>query len=224
MAGSKSDGRGVELVVGSVPIALRAHGPHVVRVSLGSRPVGAPSSYLNAQTEEALSTFVPGASPTSVRLGELSVEINVSKNELVFNDSAGRRQLRMATDRLALTPRARLMLGTTGEQHFYGLGEGGQQFDRLAVTRRLWNFQANRGQGADISVPLSVGTAASGISSSNPHCFLIPPPPSSGCMTNIFTFSAMNTLYCMRNRRSSRKRSAMAISSITPTRANRPVQ
>jgi len=152
----KSVDQGVEFMAGSVPIALRRHAAHVVRVSLGMRPVGAPSSYLTAQSVGEVSTVVPGVASSSFRLGELTVEFNAAKCEMVFSDCAGRRQLRVATDRLALTPRARLMLGTTGEQHFYGLGEGGQQFDRLAVTRRLWNFQANRGQGADIAVPLLI--------------------------------------------------------------------
>jgi alpha-glucosidase (family GH31 glycosyl hydrolase) len=45
-------------------------------------------------------------------------------------------------------------------QHFYGLGEGGQQFDRLGATRRLWNNQGNHGQaGADIAIPLLLSSA-----------------------------------------------------------------
>ena len=46
------------------------------------------------------------------------------------------------------------------QQHFYGLGEGGQQFDRLGATRRLWNNQGNHGQaGADIAIPLLLSSA-----------------------------------------------------------------
>lgn len=45
-------------------------------------------------------------------------------------------------------------------QHFYGLGEGGQQFDRLGATRRLWNNQGNHGQtGGDIAIPLLLSNA-----------------------------------------------------------------
>ena len=46
-----------------------------------------------------------------------------------------------------------------GEQHFYGLGESGQQFDRLGAARRLWNSQGNHGTGADIAIPLLVSSA-----------------------------------------------------------------
>jgi alpha-glucosidase (family GH31 glycosyl hydrolase) len=147
---------GIEFDVGSVTVALRVHAPHVVRVSLGARALSAPSSYLTGQVNNKLPTMERGTSPVSLRLGELSVEIDPSSQQLIFSDSAGRRQMRLAIDRLALLPRVRLLLGTVGEQHFYGLGEGGHQFDRLGVTRRLWNFQANRGQGADIAVPLLV--------------------------------------------------------------------
>jgi alpha-glucosidase (family GH31 glycosyl hydrolase) len=154
MVQGKSDG--VEFSVGSITIALRQHAPHVVRVSLGTRAAGAPSSYLTGQRNDKLPAIELGKAPVTHRLGELSVEIDPTAQELIFSDSAGRRQLRLATNRLALDPRVRLFLGTVGEQHFYGLGEGGHQFDRLGVTRRLWNFQANRGQGADIAVPLLV--------------------------------------------------------------------
>ena len=45
-------------------------------------------------------------------------------------------------------------------QHFYGLGEGGQQFDRIGATRRLWNNQGNYGQaGGDIAIPLMLSSA-----------------------------------------------------------------
>jgi alpha-glucosidase (family GH31 glycosyl hydrolase) len=78
---------------------------------------------------------------------------------LTFHDSTGRPLIRLALDAVQLQPRTRLRFEIIGEQHFYGLGEGGQQFDRLGATRRLWNFQANRGQGADIAIPLLLSQA-----------------------------------------------------------------
>ena len=53
----------------------------------------------------------------------------------------------------------RLRLPLVGQQHFYGLGESGQQFDRLGASRRLWNSQGNHGSGADIAIPLLVSSA-----------------------------------------------------------------
>lgn len=171
----KSDDDGVEFNVGQVTIALRRHAPHVLRVSLGTRAASAPSSYLSGQQNDKLPALDLGKSPVSLRFGELSVEIDPASHELIFSDSAGRRQMRLATNRLALDPRVRLFLGTVGEQHFYGLGEGGHQFDRLGVTRRLWNFQANRGQGADIAVPLLVSQSGYAVFIDNSASAMIEP-------------------------------------------------
>src|SRR5690606_26712431 len=57
----------------------------------------------------------------------------------------------------------RLRFEILGEQHFYGLGEGGPQFDRLGATRRLWNHQVNRGLGADIAIPVLLSQAGWGL-------------------------------------------------------------
>jgi alpha-glucosidase len=43
-----------------------------------------------------------------------------------------------------------------GAQHFYGLGHGGQQFDRLGGTRELWNSMAGHGPGSNVPMPLVV--------------------------------------------------------------------
>ncbi len=82
---------------------------------------------------------------------------------LVFRDPAGRVLLHLVHDTLALSPAVNMRLLLQGEQHLYGMGEGGQQFDRLGVARRLWNFQANRGQGADMAVPLILSQIGYGL-------------------------------------------------------------
>jgi alpha-glucosidase len=43
-----------------------------------------------------------------------------------------------------------------GEQHFYGLGQGGGALDRLGVTRQLWNTHLGHGPGSDMAVPLLI--------------------------------------------------------------------
>ena len=43
-----------------------------------------------------------------------------------------------------------------GEQHFYGLGQGGHQFDRLGGSRQLWNSHVGHGPGSDAGIPLLV--------------------------------------------------------------------
>ena len=61
--------------------------------------------------------------------------------------------------------RLRLRFDIIGEQHFYGLGQGGHGLDRLGPTRRLWNAHVNHGPGGDIAIPLLLSTAATASSS-----------------------------------------------------------
>lgn len=63
----------------------------------------------------------------------------------------------------AVPDAGRLRLPLIGEQHFYGLGESAQQFDRLGAARRLWNSQGNHGSGADIAIPLLLSSAGYGL-------------------------------------------------------------
>src|SRR5204863_1910641 len=86
-------------------------------------------------------------------------DVVVDTASLAFRNRSGRALVRLAVDEIELEPRVRLRFEIAGEQHFYGLGEGGQQFDRLGTTRRLWNYQASRAQGADLAVPLVVSQA-----------------------------------------------------------------
>ncbi|MEO8137319.1 MAG: TIM-barrel domain-containing protein, partial [Betaproteobacteria bacterium] len=51
-----------------------------------------------------------------------------------------------------------LRLHFVGEQHFYGMGQGGA-FDRLGVSRRLWNNHVNHACGSDIAIPLLLSSA-----------------------------------------------------------------
>jgi len=126
----------------ALSLRVTALTPHILRLSIGDRPDGAASSYLpqsptpRPHTEGAIS-----ASPDDA-------------GALVFRDATARPLLRLMLDRIALAPMARVGLELPGEQHLYGMGEGGTQFDRLGCVRRLWNFQANRAQGADMAVPL----------------------------------------------------------------------
>ena len=79
-----------------------------------------------------------------------------------------------------LGPGLRLRLSLPWPQHFYGLGESGQQFDRLGATRRLWNSQSNHGTGADIAIPLLLSTAGYGLFFDNSSRALLTPGDSVG--------------------------------------------
>ncbi len=59
--------------------------------------------------------------------------------------------------------RLTVVLQLLGQQHFYGLGEGGKQFDRLGDNRRLWNNHIGHGPGSDIAVPLLLSNRGYGL-------------------------------------------------------------
>ena len=56
----------------------------------------------------------------------------------------------------------------SGEQHFYGLGQGGGDLDRLGVTRQLWNTHIGHGPGSDMGVPLLVSSRGYALFFDNP--------------------------------------------------------
>ncbi len=97
----------------------------------------------------------------TIDTGELSV--SVSNCGVTFVDRLGVTRLMLALDQTCIQPGVLVRMQIIGEQHFYGLGEGGPQFDRLGAVRRLWNFQVNRGQGADIAMPLLLSNAGYGV-------------------------------------------------------------
>jgi alpha-glucosidase (family GH31 glycosyl hydrolase) len=82
---------------------------------------------------------------------------------LEFCDRAGNVKLRLARPAIESRRKYRLHFEVVGEQHFYGLGQGGQPFDRLGATRRLWNRHVNHGPGGDIAVPLILSNAGYGL-------------------------------------------------------------
>ena len=140
--------RDIVLSAGTVPIRVSAVGATTLRVAVGKRDrSSSATSYLESQPA-APTTSVPG----------IGVQL-ATAGMLTFHDGDGRALLRFAIDSAVPRPDMRLRFEVVGEQHFYGLGEGGQQFDRLGTVRRFWNFQANRGQGADIAIPLLVSQA-----------------------------------------------------------------
>src|SRR5947207_15207210 len=65
-------------------------------------------------------------------------------------------------------PRIRACFAFSGEQHFYGLGQGGTQLDRLGTTRQMWNTQLGHGPGSDMGVPLLVSNRGYALFFDNP--------------------------------------------------------
>jgi alpha-glucosidase (family GH31 glycosyl hydrolase) len=64
--------------------------------------------------------------------------------------------------------RFRASFSFSGEQHFYGLGQGGGPLDRLGVTRQLWNSHLGHGPGTDTGIPLLVSSRGWALFFDNP--------------------------------------------------------
>ena len=139
-----------------VPIDVSPCSTRIVRVRLGGEPSGV-TSYLQPHTRPHVPHATRVGAETTIDTGELSVTI--SHDAVSFADRQGTTRLILALDQTRLQPDVLIRLQIVGEQHFYGLGEGGAQFDRLGAVRRFWNFQANRGQGADIAMPILLSNA-----------------------------------------------------------------
>ncbi len=142
------------------PIDVTPCTTRIVRVRLGGQAPGV-ASYLPPHAWSDVPCETHAGSPTTIDTGELSVLI--SNDRVAFADRLGTTGLVLALDQTCIQPHCLVRMQIMGEQHFYGLGEGGSQFDRLGVVRRFWNFQVNRGQGADIAMPLLLSNAGYGV-------------------------------------------------------------
>jgi alpha-glucosidase len=160
MADAYRTNAAIAITSARVPASITALTSRILKITIGHRVDGAATSYLPASPQ-------PQAAVGRIQNGGLATaSVSASPGEagaLVFADNTGRVLLRLLPEHLAMAPEARLRLELPGEQHLYGMGEGGQQFDRLGVARRLWNFQANRAQGADMAVPLILSQAGYGL-------------------------------------------------------------
>lgn len=148
-------------VDGACPVEITAAAAKILRVRIGAGPFDPAASYLpSAEDRPALPMMhQDGVS----RTGAMAFRIGVEPLTLEILDGAGAAPLRLRLDRVDLRRGLRLPLEFIGEQHFYGLGGGGQRLDRLGVTRRFWNSHINHGQGADVSVPLMLSSAGYGL-------------------------------------------------------------
>jgi alpha-glucosidase (family GH31 glycosyl hydrolase) len=135
--------------VTTAPFDVLICAPGIVRLRIGGEKSDG-ASYLSRR--EWPSTEI--AATGRVDTGRLHLRIGESPSALELCDKAGRPVLRLAGADITLDPAPALRIGVEGAQHFYGLGEGSQQFDRLGATRRFWNSEANHGPGADLSIPL----------------------------------------------------------------------
>jgi alpha-glucosidase (family GH31 glycosyl hydrolase) len=133
-----------------------------VRVAPAGEPTpGAPSLAAPRDWPE-VSFEVTGGEPARVVTSALRVEVATDPVRLSFADASGAALLHepplggVETEPAAGPVRASFVFA--GEQHFYGLGQGGGRLDRLGTMRQLWNTQLGHGPGSDLGVPLLISS------------------------------------------------------------------
>jgi alpha-glucosidase len=150
-------------------LAVEVCAERVIRLRFGPTAAAASApSYLptrawagaTADAERRATDVVAAAGPS------LRLLADIGKLELRGPDDAPRLILDIAGIEARGRPRFRFEI--VGEQHFYGLGQGGLPLDRLGTTRRLWNNHVNHGPGGDIGIPLLLSHLGYGLFFDNP--------------------------------------------------------
>ena len=140
------------------PLEVSVCTPRIVRVTLGAP---APLSFVEPRTWAPVAFESAGGEPVRVATRDLRVEVETRPLRLAFADAAGEWLLREPDDggmSVETGGRVRARFTFPGEQHFYGLGQGGGRLDRLGQTRQLWNSHLGHGPGSDIGIPLLVSS------------------------------------------------------------------
>jgi alpha-glucosidase len=154
----------LHLAGGSEPISVTVVSPRIVRVSF-AKSASPTISYVAPRAWTPPSFDLTDGASVRLATGDLRVEVQPDPFRLTFADASGAWVLREATDdgmRLERggngAVRVRASFSFQGEQHFYGLGQGGGRLDRLGQTRQLWNSHLGHGPGSDIGIPLLVSS------------------------------------------------------------------
>jgi alpha-glucosidase (family GH31 glycosyl hydrolase) len=138
--------------------------------------IGNPSaSYLPSERQQELAVSAENATQTSIKTNKLALRSRSDESGIEFCDCSGRARLALEFAGVSTRPRLQLRFELLDEQHFYGLGHGGQPFDRLGATRRLSNCHVNHGPGADIAIPLLLSSSGFGLFFDQPKLATVNP-------------------------------------------------
>jgi alpha-glucosidase (family GH31 glycosyl hydrolase) len=152
-------------------IAVTVCTSRIVRVALARDRRAGGVSHVEPREWPGGPADVVDGDPTRITTADLTVEVSRDPVRLSLLDRRGAWLCREPEDGgLAVEPagdgirqRVRARFAFAGEQHFYGLGQGGLALDRLGTTRQLWNTQLGHGPGTDMAVPLLLSHRGYGI-------------------------------------------------------------
>jgi len=148
------DGPTRTLSASPVAVSVTLCTARIVRVRIGRHEPHTNASYVPARTWPGAACTETSGPSASIDTGALVVRVTADPASVTFCDGVGRARLSLPLTDLRGAPSPRVRLELASVQHFYGLGGGGQQFDRLGTTRRFWTNHANHGHGADVPIPL----------------------------------------------------------------------
>ena len=150
---------------GGSPVAVTVCTSRIVRVELAGERDAAGPSYVGPRSWAGSPFEILDGERVRLSTGDLHVEAATSPLRLTFLDAAGAWLLREPAQGGMVSEtvgdgrrRVRASFEFSDEQHFYGLGQGGLQLDRLGTTRQLWNTHIGHGPGSDMGVPLLVSS------------------------------------------------------------------
>lgn len=152
---------GAITITAAPPVGVAVCTASIVRIRVGGSGHDPEATYLDVRTWPAVSGAIEYTTESLATNG-LALRLQGDPRRLEFCDRAGRSLLRFALSVGDSGPGTRLRLHLVGEQHFYGMGQGGS-FDRLGASRRLWNGHVNHANGSDIAIPLLMSNAGYGL-------------------------------------------------------------
>jgi alpha-glucosidase (family GH31 glycosyl hydrolase) len=175
-SGARFERRDATLVFPSAagPIAVTVCSPRIVRVALGASPTPE-ISYVVPRRWAPVPFEVTDGEVVRLATRDLRLDVEAEPLRLTFSDPNGTWLLRepdaggMAVEHGPNgSARVRARFTFSGEQHFYGLGQGGGRLDRLGQTRQLWNSHLGHGPGSDIGIPLLISSGGYALFFDNP--------------------------------------------------------
>src|SRR5262245_40517180 len=168
--------------------------PRIVRVALAQTDPATTPSYVADREWPPTPFKVVEGNPLRVVTANLHVEVTTAPLRVALLDARGEWLLREPADGGMSTElvaggrrRVRTSFLFSGEQHFYGLGQGGAGFDRLGTTRQLWNTQIGHGPGSDMGVPLLVSSRGYALFFDNPGDAVVSVGRSDGGVRIVYT-------------------------------------
>ena len=174
---ARPDSTTLQFPHGAFQVAVTVLTSRIVRVELkGTDRVVGPS-YIADRAWAPVPFQVVEGDPVRLVTPDLQVEVAPNPLRIAFLDRHGEWLLREPAETgMSAAPvgdgsgrlRLRVSLAFSGEQHFYGLGQGGSQLDRLGVARQLWNTHIGHGPGSDMGVPLLVSSRGYALFFDNP--------------------------------------------------------